>query len=131
MSKRLYLVRGLPGAGKSTLGQTLATGLGVALVEADQFFQKSEGYVWCPELVYLAHRWCQKTVHSHMADGESVVVANTFTTEKELKPYLELAAEFGYAVTTLIVEGRHGNPSIHNVPDEAITRMKHRFSIKL
>ncbi|MNH05797.1 hypothetical protein D3C79_651440 [compost metagenome] len=71
---------------------------------------------------------CRKAMDEGDAD---VIISNTFTTEKELKPYLALAEECGYRVTTLIVENRHGNSSIHGVPDETMTKMRNRFSVKL
>ena len=61
----------------------------------------------------------------------NIVVSNTFTTEKELQPYLELAMKYDYKVVSLIVENRHGSQSIHNVPEETLVKMKNRFSIKL
>ena len=62
---------------------------------------------------------------------ELIVVSNTAITEKELKPYYELAEQYGYQVTSLIVENRHGGISEHNVPQGTIDKMKNRFSIKL
>jgi hypothetical protein len=63
----------------------------------------------------------------------TVVVSNTLTSEKELKPYIELAEKYGYQIVSLIVENRHGNKSIHDVPDETLERMEVRLkgSIKL
>jgi len=60
-----------------------------------------------------------------------IVVANTLTTQKELKPYLELAKKYDYGIVSLIVENRHGNENIHKVPDLTLDKMEKRFSIKL
>lgn len=60
-----------------------------------------------------------------------IVVANTFTQEWEMNPYIELAKKYGYKVISLVVENRHGNKNIHNVPDETIQKMVNRFEIKL
>ena len=65
----------------------------------------------------------------HIADR--IVDHNTFTEEWEMQPYFDLAKEYDYRVTTLIVENRHNSKSIHNVPDEVIKRQKERFNIKL
>jgi hypothetical protein len=54
-------------------------------------------------------------------DFKRVVVSNTFTTEKEMKPYYELAEKYGYRVYSLIVENRHGeseSTNIHNLPKD-------------
>lgn len=88
-------------------------------------------YRFNPERLYHAHRWCLEGTDAWMEVGVPMVVSNTFTTEKELKPYLDLAAKWGYSVTTLIVENRHGNPSVHDVPEETMTKMRNRFSVKL
>ncbi len=60
-----------------------------------------------------------------------IAVSNTFTQEWEMQPYFDLAAKYGYAVFTVIVENRHGGVNQHGVPDEVLTKMKDRFEIKL
>jgi plasmid replication initiation protein len=64
-------------------------------------------------------------------DFKRVVVSNTFTTEKEMKPYYELAEKYGYRVYSLIVENRHDGLNEHGVPADKIEQMRNRFSIKL
>ena len=44
---------------------------------------------------------------------------------------VKLAKKYNYQVVSLIVENRHGGVNQHGVPDEALTRMKDRFEIKL
>jgi len=70
-------------------------------------------------------------MESDQISTDKIVVSNTFTTEKELEPYIELARLFDYRVVSLIVENRHGHESIHNVPVNIIDRMQERFKIKL
>ena len=62
---------------------------------------------------------------------EKIVLANTFTQEWEFKDYYELAEQYGYRVHSLIVENRHGNKSIHNVPDATLGNMRNRFDVRL
>lgn len=128
-TKELYLLRGIPGAGKSTLAKSL----GGKHVEADMFHINKEGvYYWRPENVKKAHEWCQTIVGGWMSDSEEkIVVSNTFTQEWEMKPYLEWAGDFGYKVFSLIVENRHGGVNCHNVPEENLKKMKDRFEVKL
>lgn len=125
--KTLFLLRGLPGAGKSTL----ADSLGIDYVEADMFFMQDGEYKFDGTKIKLAHEWCQDRVRKIMEYGMSVAVANTFTQEWEMEPYLEMAEEFGYRVNSLIVENRHGNESVHEVPAQAMDIMEKRFEIKL
>ena len=129
-SKKLFLLRGLPGSGKSTLAEHLSN----TVFDADDWFTNPETgeYVFKPEELSEAHQNCQARTKQAMFMGcENIAVANTFTTEKELQPYYDLAGEFGYMVTTVIVENRHGGVSVHNVPRESLVRMYNRFSVKL
>lgn len=129
--KTLYLVRGLPGSGKSTFAAQLAEALGASHFEADMYFYQSGEYKFDQTQLWSAHTWCQNCTQAAMLGGKTVIVANTFTTEREMKPYLQLATMLGYKVVSLIVENRHGNLSIHDVPEETMTKMKNRFTVKL
>jgi len=133
MAKELFLLRGLPGSGKSTL----AAQLGGSLVEADRYFMDYGDYKFDASKLKDAHAWCRDQVKKWMEvdnagyDVDRIVVSNTFTQEWEMKPYYELAEKYGYRVHSIVVENRHGGKNIHNVPDEAIDKMRKRFEIKL
>ena len=138
--RQLIIVRGLPGAGKSTFAETYATVLqrsGVVVkgpFEADQFFNNPQTgkYEFDASKLGAAHQACFNNVELCLhQNAECVIVSNTFTTERELKPYIELATKLNYQVTSLVVENRHGNKSIHDVPDEAMDKMRNRFSLKV
>jgi predicted kinase len=126
--KTLILIRGLPGAGKSTFAAILSPDY----LEADQFFIEDGVYNFNIARLGAAHLWCQNAAYNQFLDGkEIIVISNTFTTKKEMKPYIDMADEFGYRIVTLIVENRHGSQSIHNVPQETLDNMKNRFSVQL
>lgn len=130
----LYIVRGVSGAGKSTFAQVLASSLGINFYEADQFAYDEEGnYNFDVSKLGFYHSACQHAVLSELANGWDVIVSNTFTTEKELAPYLAIAKELDCKVTSLVVENRHGNESIHDVPYTTLVRQEQRLrnSIKL
>lgn len=135
--KTLILLRGLPGAGKSSFANLIWSS-GVVF-EADKYFYDEDGnYNFDASKLGLAHKWCQLQVEHAMEDNQTnpqyypeIVVSNTSTTEKELQPYLDLATKYDYKVVSLIVENRHGNKSVHNVPEETIKKMKNRFEIRL
>lgn len=129
VSKTLYIIRGLPGAGKSTLGGKIAGDYSFA---ADDFFDEFYGGKFIPSKLKQAHEYCKQKVESAMRLGaDNVAVCNTFTQEWEMKPYFNLAKDYGYVVHSLIVENRQGTKSIHNVPAETIEKMKERFQIQL
>ena len=132
MTKKLFIVRGLPGSGKSTFAKTLAELTGASHFEADMYFIDSEGnYNFDAGKLYQAHKWCQDNVENTMTFGKPVIVSNTSTTEKEVKTYTDLAEKHGYTVVSLIVENRHGGSNIHGVPADRLEAMKNRFVVKL
>ena len=132
MEKMLYLVRGIPGSGKSTFAKTLVK-KDYCHKEADMYFVDADGkYNFKPSQIKDAHKWCQEEVDNLMRYSHSpVVVSNTFTQEWEMEPYFEMAKEFGYKTFSIIVENRHGGTNQHEVPDEVLTKMRERFEIKL
>lgn len=135
--KLLILLRGLPGSGKTSFAELIWTKH--VIFEADKYFYDKEGnYNFDSSKLGEAHKWCQSQVEQAMKDNiqnsqhySDIVVSNTSTTEKELQPYLDLADKYDYNVISMIVENRHGNKSVHNVPDETIDKMRKRFEIKL
>lgn len=136
--KNLILLRGLPGSGKSTTAKLLgASGAGTAHFEADMYFMVDGEYKFDATKLKDAHQWCQSSVEHAMllnktqGHNSKIIVSNTFTQEWEMDAYYKLAEEWGYQVTSLIVENRHGGVNVHGVPDEVLDKMKQRFEIKL
>lgn len=131
--KILYLLRGLPGCGKSTLAKKLTSGAGPRHFEADQYFVDTDGnYNFDASRLKMAHNWCAIQTQKAMVDDcPVIVVSNTFTQEWEMKTYYELAEQNGYTVFSLIVENRHGGVNEHGVPDETLEKMEKRFQLKL
>lgn len=117
--RKLVLIRGLPGSGKSTLAKSLK---GFVHLETDQFW--GPDYKFDVSKLGEAHAWCQAQTRKWLKD-EDVVVSNTFTTIKELRPYFDIANEFGITPNVILAEGDFGN--VHNVPEETLARMKARF----
>jgi hypothetical protein len=159
MNKIIYLLRGLPGSGKSTVAENLSENGKYPVLSADMFFEDEYGnYNWDGSKIKDAHAWCKEQVERlmqpepeplinrytiqypdpfkydkeyHWSEVVKIFVANTFTQEWEMEDYFKLAEKYGYMVVTMIVENRHGNKSIHDVSDETIDKMASRFQIKL
>ena len=129
MEKVLYIVRGIPGSGKSTFAKQLTSNV----FEADHYFYDNDGnYNFIPSEIKEAHKECQQFVGYAMESGiPKIAVSNTFTQEWEMEPYFELAKKYGYMVFTVVVENRHGGKNVHNVPEDKIQTMKDRFQINL
>ena len=131
--KTLYIVRGVPGSGKSTFAKSL----GGTHFEADMFFMKDGEYKLDMSKIKEAHNWCQDSVNTAMIMNntaglnETIVVSNTFTQEWEMKPYFEMAELHEYRVFSIILENRHGGVNEHNVPEDKIEQMKNRFEVVL
>jgi predicted kinase len=133
MKKILYLLRGVPGSGKSTVAQNI----GGTHFETDKYFMVDGEYKFDPTKLKQYHQMCQDEVNLAMIQNHTahlndvIVVSNTFTQEWEMKPYFDLAKTYGYQVFSLIVENRHGGLNPHGVPEDKVQIMKDRFEIKL
>lgn len=134
--KILYLIRGLPGSGKSTLGEILAPG---QCVSADDFAEDAEGrYCFDPDKLSYYHKECEKSCRYWMegfrrtrphalnpSEPSVIAVANTFSQPWEAEPYFEMADEYGYEV--FVIECQNDFGSIHNVPQKTIDAMRSRW----
>ena len=123
--KTLIIIRGVSGCGKSTIANYIKEitnpNIETLHYEADMFFYDNDGYYrFDASQLPSAHNWCKNSVMVAMDTNiDQIIVSNTFTTEWELKPYLDLAEEYGYNVFSMIVENRHGNKDTHNVPEHS------------
>jgi len=132
----LILLRGLPGSGKSTLGDVILYTNQLTnqdVLSADNFFIDKNGeYVFDGAKIKEAHNNCQQKCAERMKhEFLKIVVANTITEEWEMKPYFEMADRYDYKVFSIVVENRHGGINEHNVPEEVLTKMRERFEVNL
>jgi hypothetical protein len=140
----LILVRGVSGAGKSTIGELFDDDRTKILSTDDMFYVDGE-YIFNPSKLSEYHAATIVKVKNLMIEYNyqvldcdyvwfpinRIVVCNTFTSEWEMKPYLQLAKIYEWRVHTIIVENRHDSDSIHNVPTETIKEQKERFEVYL
>jgi predicted kinase len=127
MINTLTLIRGLPGSGKSTEAKRIQarTSGFTRHLEADMYFILGDEYVFDASKLGKAHEWCQATTKDFLERGYNVVVSNTFTTLKEIKPYEDIANSL--RVTLEVYQMNNSFESIHNVPKETIEKMKARW----
>ncbi len=131
--KSLILLRGLPGAGKSTLARLLAEN-NYPVFSVDDYFTNSEtgAYHFEFDKNHLAYKQCEELVKQAMeADVIKIFVANTFTLEWELSPYFKLASHYNYQLHVVTVEKHHKGSNVHEVSDEQIQKMGAKYMVKL
>ena len=105
----LYLIRGIPGAGKTTFADELSIFAShfydtpVHCFEADDYFYDIEGnYNYDPSKIKEAHEECFRQTKFLLTEGRDVIVSNTLTTEWEVAKYEELAKELNVKLVSLI-----------------------------
>ncbi|XP_077015115.1 NEDD4-binding protein 2-like 1 isoform X2 [Tamandua tetradactyla] len=135
--KRLYLLRGLPGSGKTTLARQLQRDCPRALIfSTDDFFFREDGtYQFDPDFLEEAHEWNQKRARRAMRRGASpVVIDNTNLHAWEMQPYARMALENNYEVIFREPDTRWkfnvqelARRNTHGVPREKIHRMKEGY----
>lgn len=120
------ILRSRSGAGKSTLARSLASlASGAVICEADQFFVNPiDGtYSFDANKLAAAHHYCRSKFEQALKNkAPLVVVANTNTTTREYKFYLDKARECGYITHVVVVENVHNTKNVHNVPEEVLER---------
>jgi predicted kinase len=129
--QRLFLIRGLPGTGKSTLGRQLAPGANHA---ADDYFVVGNEYRFDPTKLAAAHAFCQAQTRTSLKAGRAAVaVANTFTCRWELEPYFALARELQVKPIVIdlydadLTDDVLARRNEHGVPMDTITAMRVRY----
>ena len=124
----LYVIRGLPGSGKTYLARMLLaarSGYGIVHAEADMDFTDKDGnYNFEGALLKEAHEWCLQQFKDNILKRD-VIVSNTFTTQKEVQPYFNFCFKHNIPIQVIECHGQFG--SVHNVPLTTITKMMERW----
>lgn len=117
--KRLVIMRGLPGSGKSTKAREY----GGTIVSADDYFMQDDKYMFDPNQLGAAHNQSKNKCEEAMKRGDpTIVVDNTNVRARDYKDYVKLAEQYGYdveidsvgtggmAVEELAERNKHGVP---------------------
>ena len=122
MEKYLYILRGVPGCGKSTVANSMRE---IKVIEADEYWYDKKGnYKFDRLRLKKAHLDCQRRcIEAMQKNTKRICIANTNTSSKEMRIYRQLAYIYEYTVFSLVVENRHGGKSVHGVPDEIAEAM--------
>lgn len=131
--KELIIVCGVSGSGKTTFANMMAKQTNGAVFSADDYFttytaEGVEVYEWNEDELGKAHYQCICNTRDALKNEVPFVyVANTFTKERDMRPYRNLGKKYGYKITIIAVGNYHGNTNIHNVPDETIENMRNKI----
>jgi predicted kinase len=132
MAKVMYIMRGLPGSGKSYFISMFKY---PAVCSADHYFMVGNKYLFDRTALGDAHKMCKfKAQKACEAGIEAVYIDNTNTTWKEILPYVAIAEQYGYEVMFMSPNTAWANDveecfkrNTHNVPKEIIQAMKDRW----
>lgn len=145
--KKLIVLRGVPGSGKSTVAQKLMTEsvnmgyMSATICSADDYFYRPDGvYDWNPTKLKNAHRWCFEKAKEEMkgtdclGSTDLIIVDNTNIKKSHYQKYLDLATEYGYEVEEHIVGEFSEDAALayferntHGVPLSVIVKMMEDF----
>lgn len=122
MNKKLIIMRGVPGSGKSYIVSQMGD---CVVCSADHYFMVNGEYKFDPTLIGQAHNAClRKCIDSMNARKPLIVVDNTAVHVWEFENYINLARKYNYkveiyeavvetvdAIRTCIKRNTHGVPA--------------------
>ena len=133
----IFLIRGLPGSGKTSLAEHIHRGMGSKAdrtVAADDWFTTESGeYVFDPRFLHDAHEYSQRMVRDALSEGHGAVVHNTFSQRWEMEPYIDMSVEFNARLVVMdLYDGGLDDVSLarrceHGVSTRVINKMRSRW----
>lgn len=125
LNKTLFIVRGVPGTGISSIAELIANEMYSA---DDLFYTIGDGqYEYDPKMISEAHEQCFKNVLSAMRRGVNrIAVHNTFAKKKDYWKYIKAARAAGYTPFILTCESSNIG-STRNIPKEKIKNIWNKF----
>lgn len=119
----LYIVRGLPGSGKSQFARKLVS-KSEFVFEANKYMLDENGnYKYQASKLAFCHNKCFDNVKYAMIYGvDKIVVVNTFIRKNDYNRYINLANKFQYDVR--IITCKRFDPQFRK---DVVNRMKKEF----
>jgi len=138
-NRQVIIIRGISGSGKSTFAEYIANlhdGVPPVICTADDYFTDNTTGEYKFDASHLgnAHKACmEKFTNACQGGAPLVILANTSTQEREISWYMDTATDCGYQIFSVVLENRHGNKDIHNVPQNTLDRQEKNLfnSLKL
>lgn len=151
--KRLILMRGLPGSGKSTETKKLAAdhmyqgGKSVAVCSTDDYHMIDGKYVFQPAMLGQFHHLNLQDADLYMKiNVQLIIIDNTNIKRRDMTRYQKSGKQLGYEVEEIIMDEEYlipgeemtqhlidayvdlcANRNMHDVPREVIARMAKEF----
>lgn len=135
--KKLYILQGIPGSGKSTYIQKLVARLAPSryrVVSADNYFVELGGgtYAFDASKLSDAHSQCFRLFINAVQKGVDVVVVdNTNTSIGEVAPYQLGGQAYGYDVEIVRIQcdpAIAAARNVHGVPPEVVQSLHDRLA---
>lgn len=130
----IILLRGLPGAGKTTLAAVLSENGSWPVFSVDTYFTDPDTGLYNFEFDknHLAYKDCySKTEMAMRQKVEKIFIDNTLTMGWEMEPYFKLATAYNYTIFVVTVENYHDGKNKHAVSEEQLKKMAEKYPIRL
>ncbi len=119
-----FILRGVPGSGKTTLANHLKVTQNCVTVAADDCMVDRYGqYRFDPSKLSYAHTQCLAKVKKELSRGNNVVLHNTMRTAEEMSPYCQFLAIAEVRVLKMTKE--YGTPK--NIPNHVMNRHRNEY----
>ena len=139
----MFILRGLPGSGKSTIVKKLREVYGgndtssFVVCSADHYFMRDDGsYKFEETKLKKAHLYCQSVSQNSVINRIStIVIDNTNIMKWEIQPYFQMANQGGYVV--ILVEPKTpwrlnaqilSEKNCHSVPKDILSKKVKAYS---